>query len=83
MPPSRVVRSLLVGFCLLAAALSLAAQPKLLVNAQADTRSAASGLEPVVRTLSSAQPQPAWIGYTVPALRGYGQHITGAARRWH
>ena len=44
---------------LLAAALPLAAQPKLLVNAQTDTRSAASGLEREYRTLLAAQPQPA------------------------
>jgi len=54
---------------LLAAALPLAAQPKLLVNAQTDTRSAASGPEREYRTLLAAQPQPAWIGYSVPAIR--------------
>lgn len=56
---------------LLAAALPLAAQPKLLINAQVDTRSAASGLEREFRGLLAAQPQPAWIGYTVPAVRSY------------
>ena len=56
---------------LLAAALPLAAQPKLLINAQVDTRSAAAGLEREFRGLLSAQPQPAWIGYTVPAVRTY------------
>jgi len=55
---------------LLVAALSAAAQPKKLVNAQLDTRSAQSGLESVFRTLTTAQPQPAWIAYTVPAARG-------------
>src|SRR4029077_4718837 len=55
---------------LLAAALSAAAQPKKLVNAQLDTRSAAAGLEGVFRQLMTAQPQPAWIAYTVPAARG-------------
>ena len=55
---------------LLAAALPVAAQPKLLVNAQVDTRSAAGGLEPQFRALLTAQPQPAWIGYSVPAARG-------------
>lgn len=53
----------------LAAALPLAAQPPKLVNAQLDTRSAAAGLESAVRTLEAAQPQPAWIAYTVPAAR--------------
>src|ERR1041384_2574042 len=60
--------------CLLAAALAYlpgaAAQPKLLINAQTDTRSAASGLEREYRTLLAAQPQPAWIGYSVPTARG-------------
>ncbi len=55
----------------LAAALPLAAQPKLLLNAQTDTRSAASGLEREYRTLLTAQPQPAWIGYSVPSVRTY------------
>lgn len=54
---------------LLAAAATLGAQPKLLLNAQADTRSAAAGLEREFRTLLSAQPQPAWIGYSVPAVK--------------
>jgi hypothetical protein len=54
---------------LLVAALPLAAQPKLLLNAQTDTRSAASGLEREYRTLLAAQPQPAWIGYSVPAIK--------------
>lgn len=57
---------------LLAAAAALGAQPKLLVNANADTRSAAPGLESVFRTLTTAQPQPAWVGYSVPAIRGAG-----------
>src|SRR4051794_27695308 len=56
---------------LLAAALPLAAQPKLLIDAKTDTRSAANGLEREYRTLLTAQPQPAWIGYSVPAVRSY------------
>ena len=55
---------------LAAAALPLAAQPKLLVNAQVDTRSAAAGLEREFKRLTAAQPQPAWIGYTAPLLQG-------------
>jgi hypothetical protein len=51
--------------------LPLAAQPKLLVNAQVDTRSAASGLEREFKALAAAQPQPAWIGYTEPVLAGH------------
>jgi hypothetical protein len=54
----------------MAAALPLAAQPKLLINAKVDTRSAAAGLEREFRTLLTAEPQPAWIGYTVPAAAG-------------
>jgi len=54
---------------LLAAALPLAAQPKLLVNAKTDTRSAASGLESAFKAAVNAQPQPAWIGYSVPAVK--------------
>ena len=56
---------------IITAALPLGAQPKLLVNAQADTRSAAAGLEREFRVLVAAQPQPAWIGYSVPAVRGH------------
>jgi len=53
----------------LAAALPLAAQPKLLVNAKTDTRSAASGLEREFKSFVTAQPQPAWIGWSVPSIR--------------
>jgi hypothetical protein len=56
---------------LMAAALPLAAQPKLLVNAQLDTKSAAAGLEQTFRPLVTAQPQPAWIGYSVPSVRSF------------
>ncbi len=58
------------AFWLMAAALPLAAQPKLLIDAQVDTHSAAAGLEREFRPLLAAQPQPAWIGYTVPAAGG-------------
>jgi hypothetical protein len=54
---------------LMAAALPLAAQPKLLINAKPDTRSAAAGLEQAFRPLVAAQPQPAWIAYSVPSTR--------------
>ena len=56
----------------LLAALPLAGQPKLLVNAKTDTRSAASGLEREFRALLTTQPQPAWLGYEVPAVRNAG-----------
>jgi HEAT repeat protein len=35
-----------------------------------ETRSAAGGLEREFKTLLAAQPQPAWIGWEVPAVRG-------------
>jgi hypothetical protein len=53
----------------IAAALPLSAQPKLLVNAKPDTRSAAAGLEQTFKPLLAAQPQPAWIAYSVPSSR--------------
>jgi HEAT repeat protein len=55
--------------CVVAAALSLAAQPKNLINAKLEQRSAGSGLENQVRSLLNSQPQPAWIGYSVPSTR--------------
>jgi hypothetical protein len=57
---------------LVAAAATLGAQPKLLVNAKTDTRPTAAGLEREYQTLLAAQPQPAWIGYSVPTIRTYG-----------
>jgi hypothetical protein len=54
---------------LIAVALPLAAQPKLLVNAQLDSRSAASGLDAAFKTAVAAQPQPAWVAYSVPSIR--------------
>ena len=57
------------ALCLLAA-LPLMAQPKLLVNAKVDTKPAAGNLEREFKALLTAQPQPAWIGYEVPAIRG-------------
>lgn len=59
------------ALCLLALAAALGAQPKLLVNAKLDTRSAGSGLEPDYKALLNAQPQPAWIGWAVPAVRTF------------
>lgn len=55
----------------LLAALPVLAQPKLLINAQLDTRSAGTGLEREFRELLSTQPQPAWIGYSVPFNRSF------------
>lgn len=56
---------------LFAAGLSLYAQPKQLVNAKVDTRSAAAGLEPAFKALVAAQPQPAWIAWMVPSVRTF------------
>jgi hypothetical protein len=57
---------------LFAAAAALSAQPKLLVNAKTDTRSAAAGLEREFKSLTAAEPQPAWVGYSVPIIRNVG-----------
>lgn len=54
----------------IAAALPLAAPPKLLVNSQVETASAAGGLDRAFRNLVSAQTQPGWIGYQMPLSRG-------------
>src|SRR5689334_18222721 len=54
--------------CLIAAALSLTAQPKLLVNAQTDTRPAGAGLEQTLRPLLAAS-DASWVGYSVPSTR--------------
>lgn len=59
------------ALCVLAATLPMAAQPKLLINAQVQTHSAAAGLESQFRPLLSAQPQPSWIGYSVPSVRNF------------
>jgi hypothetical protein len=56
---------------LIALALPLGAQPKLLVNAKLDTKPAAAGLEQAFRPLVTAQPQPAWIAYSVPSVRTF------------
>jgi hypothetical protein len=56
---------------LFAVALPVFAQPRLLINAQLDTRPADAGLEREFRALLAAQPQPAWIGYSVPFNRSF------------
>jgi HEAT repeat protein len=56
---------------LIAAVLPLSAQPKLLINAQLQNHSASAGLESQFKALLSAQPQPSWIGYSVPSVRTY------------
>jgi len=57
------------AWMMLAAALPLAAQPRLPVNARLDTRSAAQGLDREFQALVAATPQPAWIAYSVPSTR--------------
>ena len=59
------------GLILALAALPLAAQPRLLINAKVDARSAAAGLDREFRALLAAEPQPAWIGWMVPSVRSY------------
>jgi HEAT repeat protein len=68
----------------LALAPALAAQPKLLINGQVDTKSAAAGLDPQVRSLLAVQPQPAWIGWSVPSVRSYALdcEFVGEDGRW-
>jgi hypothetical protein len=61
----------LLAAALLLGAQPLAAQPKLLLNGQVDTRSVAAGLDGMFRSLVAAQPQPAWIGYSVPSVRNF------------
>ncbi len=56
---------------LVAASLPLMAQPKLLVNANLDTKPAGGGLEATFRPLVTAQPQPAWIGWAVASVRTF------------
>ncbi len=67
-PPAALPSMLLAVLPLLAQ--TATAQPKLLVNAKVDTRSAAAGLDHEFKALLTATPQPAWIGYQVPAVRG-------------
>jgi HEAT repeat protein len=59
------------AFLIFALGLPLAAQPKLLVNAKVDTRTASAGLESQFRALLAAQPQPSWIAYAVPSAKNY------------
>ncbi len=68
---------------LAAAALTAAAQPKLLINARVDTRSASGGLEREFKSLLASQPQPAWIAYSVPAQgRGLGCELVSPNGWW-
>ena len=51
-------------------ALGLAAQQPRLVNAQAETRSAAAGLEAALNAVVAARVSPGWAGYAVPIIKG-------------
>lgn len=53
----------------LTSACALAQQPRV-ANARVENRDAAGGLEPVMRTILAAQTAPAWVGYTVPVVKG-------------
>ena len=66
MKRSRVMRFVAAQFVVLAAF----AQPPRIQNAQMQTRSAASGLESTFNAIVSAQSTPAWIGYSVPIVKG-------------
>src|SRR5258708_3080500 len=46
-----------------------AGEAKVLVEGGTETKCAAAGLEQTFRPLLTAQPQPAWIGYSVPSVR--------------
>src|SRR5437660_6933498 len=50
------------------------AQEARLVNAQVQTRAITSSLEMDLRSLVHGQVEPAWIGYSVPAIEG-NHHI--------
>jgi len=51
-------------------AVAASAQPPSIQNAQMQTRSAASGLESTFNAIVSSQTTAAWIGYSVPIVKG-------------
>jgi len=51
--------------------------PAHLVNARIESRSAAAGFERTFRAIESAQAEPAWVGYAVPAVPGRHQMCCG------
>src|SRR5262249_12717524 len=57
----------ILGLMLFAPAFAL---PARIVNARQENRSAAGGLEQQFQTILSAQVEPAWVGYAVPAIAG-------------
>ena len=60
-------------FLLVAVAAMAVAQQPSLVNARVERRSASAGLDRQFRAIASAQAEPAWIGYAVPATPGRHQ----------
>jgi hypothetical protein len=57
-----------------ALAVAFAQQPPPIENARVETRSAAAGLDAAMRQLVAAPPSdPAWVGYSVPAVAGQQQ----------
>jgi HEAT repeats len=59
------------GLAALAALAAVWAQAPAIQNAKPEIRSAAGGLENTMRQiLASAQTEPVWVGYTVPAVAG-------------
>src|SRR5205823_3084755 len=67
------MRSVILSFtAVLLASAAFAQQPRI-ANAQLQSRSAASGLDPALQSILSAQGAPAWIGYAVPIVKGEHQ----------
>jgi len=68
----RVFTALLVpAVCLLAVPAVTATMTPSIQNATIESRSAATGLEPVIREIIGSQNKPAWIGYAVPLRPGH------------
>jgi hypothetical protein len=57
----------------------LCAQQPRLIDAKVETRAVASGLDKEIQAIVSQQADPAWIGYSVPAVAGHNWdgHCTG------
>jgi hypothetical protein len=74
----RVFTALLVAaVCLLAAPAVTATMVPSIQNATIESRSAAAGLEPVIREIIVSQNKPAWIGYAVPIRPGHSICCSG------
>jgi len=64
-------RVLIVSVLMAFGCLTLSAQPPLVENSKVQTHSARGGLAPLFRSLSEQTGGPAWIGYSVPGVRGH------------